>query len=512
MTSDKGPRTKIVFKKILVANRGEIAIRIIRACQELDIATVAVYSEADAESLHTVLAGEAVLIGPPAPAESYLNGQQIVEVARQRNCDAIHPGYGFLAENADFAEAVRSASMTFIGPGPEAIRLMGSKTAARTVMQKAGVPIVPGYQGSDDDDMLGAQAEKIGFPLLVKATAGGGGKGMRLVETGLALPAALESARREALSAFGDDRIYLEKYIASPHHIEFQIIGDELGHIVHLFERECSVQRRHQKIIEESPSPFLDEQLRQRMGESAIAAARAVNYVNAGTVEFLVDAERNFYFLEMNTRLQVEHPVTEMITGVDLVKLQLRVAAGKPLSFRQADLSQRGHAIECRIYAEDPANNFLPDIGCVLCAVEPQGPGIRIDSGVTSGNEITLHYDPMIAKLVVQGESRSDARQKMSWALKQYIILGVTTNIPFLQDIMNHEGFRRGETTTDFVEQYFAGWQPGQVAPPDLALAAAAISELFEEKARTGSDKIPVGQIGDPYSPWQHTNRFRIGT
>ncbi len=353
-----------LFNKILIANRGEIAVRIIRACQEMKIPTVAVYSDADAASLHVTLADEAVCIGAAPATESYLRTDKILDAAQRLACDAIHPGYGFLSENAAFADAVTAAGLTFIGPTGDAMRAMGSKTAARAAMQSAGVPVVSGYQASDRDADLLAAAREIGFPVLVKASAGGGGKGMRVVQSAAELPDALASARREAQNAFGDDQIYLEKYIVNPRHIEFQIFGDTHGNAIHLFERECSVQRRHQKIIEESPSPFMDDDLRHRMGEAAVAAARAVGYVNAGTIEFLVDDDRNFYFLEMNTRLQVEHPVTELVTGTDLVKLQLRVAAGEPLPDVRA-LCQQGHAIECRIYAEDPANNFLPEIGKV---------------------------------------------------------------------------------------------------------------------------------------------------
>jgi acetyl-CoA carboxylase biotin carboxylase subunit len=497
-----------MFNKILIANRGEIAIRIIRACQELGIQTVAVYSEADAAALHTALADEAALIGPPPPGESYLCGERILEVARRTGCDALHPGYGFLSENATFAADVRAAGLTFIGPKAEAMRLMGSKTAARAAMQAAGVPVVPGYQESGRDDDLLLAAAGIGYPLLVKAVAGGGGKGMRVVGAATELPDALQSARREAQHAFGDGRVYLEKYLAHPRHIEFQVFGDCCGHAVHLFERECSVQRRHQKIIEETPSPLLDADLRQRMGEAAVAAVRAVNYTNAGTIEFLVDADRNFYFLEMNTRLQVEHPITELVTGVDLVKLQIRVAAGEPLPFGQADIRQRGHALECRIYAEDPANDFLPEIGRVLRAVEPAGPGVRVDAGVTTGDEVMLHYDPMIAKLIVLGEDRPDSLRKMVWALKHYVVLGVTTNIPFLRAVIAHDAFQRGEATTHFVEDYFAGWQPPAGDIPDMALVAAALSERLEEQ--TGPAGVAVNGVG-PDDPWTRIRNFRVG-
>jgi acetyl-CoA carboxylase biotin carboxylase subunit len=500
-----------MFSKILIANRGEIAVRIIRACQELNIRTVAVYSSADATALHPWLADEAILIGPAPPGESYLHKNRIIEAALKAGCEAIHPGYGFLAENGDFAEAVGAAGLTFIGPKPEAIRLMGSKTAARAAMQAAGVPVIPGYhpqEGAAEETFLEA-AEVMGYPVLVKAVAGGGGKGMRLVESPQALPEALQSACREARHAFDDPRVYLEKYISAPRHIEFQIFGDSQGNLVHLFERECSIQRRHQKMVEETPCPFLDEPLRQRMGEAAVAAARAVHYINAGTVEFLVDSERRFYFLEMNTRLQVEHPVTEAATGVDLVKLQLRVAAGEPLPFAQESLLQRGHAIECRIYAEDPAAGFLPDTGPVLHLIEPQGPGIRVESGIAPGSEVTRHYDPLLAKLIVLGEERRDAIRKMTWALKQYTILGLTTNIPFLREVMAQPAFEAGQTTTDFIECHMAGWRPQNAAPPDLALVAAALADMLEQKTEVIQKKSGEG---DPYSPWSQLKGFRVGT
>jgi 3-methylcrotonyl-CoA carboxylase alpha subunit len=502
-----------MFHKILIANRGEVAVRIIRACQELGIRTVAVYSDADADALHTMLADESLRIGPPSPGLSYLCGDCILAEALRLGCDAIHPGYGFLSENADFAQAVQQAGLTWIGPSPAAMRTMGSKTSARAAMQAAGVPIVPGYQASQNDADLLAAAAEIGFPVLVKATAGGGGKGMRIVEDPAELPAALASARREAQNAFGDARIYLERLIRSPRHIEFQVFGDSHGNAVHLFERECSVQRRHQKIVEETPSPLLDAELRQRMGEASVAAVRAVGYVNAGTLEFLVDpADRSFYFLEMNTRLQVEHPITEQVTGVDLVKLQIRVAAGQPIPFRQEQVGQRRHAIECRIYAEDPANGFMPSVGKVLRAVEPVGPGVRVDAGVTTGDEVTVHYDPMIAKLITLGEDRADAVRKMDWALSHYVILGLTTNIPFLHALINHEVFRRGEATTDFVDQHFAAWQPPAGDPPDLALAAAALAELLEGAA-AGAAPAAAGGVaqGDPYSPWRQLAGYRVG-
>jgi acetyl-CoA carboxylase biotin carboxylase subunit len=499
-----------MFTKLLIANRGEIAVRIIRACQEMGIATVAVYSEADAGSLHVALADAAVLIGGPAPAESYLRGDAIITAALAHGCEAIHPGYGFLSENPSFAQAVADAGLTFVGPSAAAMRALGSKTAARSLMQAAGVPVVPGYQESQADADLIAAANAIGYPLLVKATAGGGGKGMRVVRAPHDLPHALESARREALNAFGDGRIYLEKLIERPHHIEYQVLGDTYGSAVHLFERECSVQRRHQKIVEETPSPLLDPDLRQRMGAAAVAAVKAAGYVNAGTLEFLVDEQRRFYFLEMNTRLQVEHPITELVTGVDLVKLQLRIAAGEPLPFSQADLHQRGHAIECRIYAEDPANQFLPAIGKVLLAVEPQGPGVRVDAGVTTGDEVTLHYDPMIAKLIVLGEERADAIGKMQWALRHYVILGdVITNIPFLREVLAHPILQAGAQTTSFVDTHFAGWQPPSAPPPELALAVAALAEVLQNGANAPAPMAAA--TGDLFSPWQRGGAFRLG-
>jgi 3-methylcrotonyl-CoA carboxylase alpha subunit len=506
-----------MFDKILIANRGEIAVRITRACQELGIRTVAVYSEADAAALHTRLADEVVLIGPASPTASYLRGDQILKVAQQSHCQAIHPGYGFLAENANFAEAVIAAGLTFIGPDPEAIRLMGSKTSARTAMQAAQVPVIPGYQASQANEDLLAAADQIGYPVLVKATAGGGGKGMRIVQMPVDLPQALESARREARNAFGDDQIYLEKYLENPRHIEFQVFGDHTGQVVHLFERECSIQRRHQKIIEETPSPLLiqNETLREQMGKAAVAAAQAVNYVNAGTVEFLVDTEHNFYFLEMNTRLQVEHPITELVVGVDLVKWQLRVAAGEPLPCQQADLSQRGHAIECRLYAEDPTNEFLPSVGQIVYLAKPVGPGVRVDSGITNGDEVTVHYDPLLAKLITHGEDRQETIHKMDWALRQYVVLGeVTTNIAFLRDVLGHAAFQRGETTTDFIERTFSNWQPAEAESSDLALVAVALADVLDSTINgTKASETVSGNTAsdDPYSPWKQRNSFRLG-
>jgi len=499
--------------KLLIANRGEIAVRIIKACQEMGIQTVAIYSEADINALHRRLADEAMLIGPPPPAESYLQANKIIDVAQQTNCQAIHPGFGFLAENADFALAVQTAGLIFIGPTPEAIQQMGSKITARKLMAQAGVPIVPGYQASDKTADLLKAAQEIGFPLLIKTTAGGGGKGMRLVESMAGMADSLSAARREALSAFGDDTVYLEKYVSHPHHIEFQIFGNRHGEVIHLFERECSIQRRHQKIIEETPSPLLDETLRQRMAETAIKAAQAVNYSNAGTLEFLVDGTtRDFYFLEMNTRLQVEHPITEMVTGVDLVKWQIREALELTDTYNQDDIQQRGHAVECRIYAEDPANQFLPTIGKLLKVVEPTGLNIRVDTGTTSGDEVTVHYDPMLAKLVVWAENRAEAIRKMDWALRHYVILGdVTTNIPFLLDVINHPEFIAGNTPTSFLDEHLPNWQPSTELPIEALLATGLVE--FNHKTTTFENHPNHGASvshTDPYSPWLLGSQFRV--
>ncbi|RME50822.1 MAG: acetyl-CoA carboxylase biotin carboxylase subunit, partial [Deltaproteobacteria bacterium] len=426
-----------MFEKVLVANRGEIAVRVIRALRELGVSSVAVHSEADAGALHVQLADEAVSIGPPPPRESYLAIETILEAARKTGAEAIHPGYGFLAENADFAQACHDAGITFIGPSPDAIRLMGNKVEARQTLQAAGIPLVPGTEGKAHDvAAITAEAEKMRYPLLVKAAAGGGGKGMRIVARPEELERAITAAMREAEAAFGDRSVYVERYIENPRHIEFQILADAHGHTIHLFERECSIQRRHQKIVEETPSTALTPELRERMGAAAVAVARAVGYVNAGTVEFLLDPEGTFYFLEMNTRIQVEHPITEMTTGVDLVAWQIRIAAGGALTLRQEDLAQRGHAIECRIYAEDPEKGFLPAPGPILALHEPAGPGVRNDSGIYAGDRVTGFYDPILAKLIVWGADREAARQRMILALRDYVILGIPTTIGFLADLL----------------------------------------------------------------------------
>lgn len=447
-----------MFRKVLIANRGEIAVRIIRACRELGIQTVAVYSEADRQALHVRYADEAYLLGPAPSRESYLRGDKIIDIARKCGADAIHPGYGFLAEREDFAQACLDAGIAFIGPKPSSIAAMGDKAVARATVSKAGVPVVPGTEdvGNLRDEDLLAIAPKIGFPLLIKATAGGGGKGMREVRSLEEMPALLQAARREAEAAFGDGNVYLEKLILGARHIEIQLLADTFGNVIYLGERECSLQRRHQKLLEEAPSPFIDEDLRRRMGEVAVQAARAVDYVNAGTIEFLVDKDKNFYFLEMNTRLQVEHPVTEMVTGIDIVKEQIRIARGRPLSYTQEDVQFKGHAIECRINAEDPYNNFMPSTGRIAHMTIPSGPGVRVDTGVYPGFEITPYYDPMIAKLIVWGETRAQAILRMRRALEEFRIIGVRTNIPFHQTLMDSTRFLGGQYDTRFVEERFS--------------------------------------------------------
>jgi len=447
-----------MFNKILVANRGEIAVRILRACRELGIPSVAVYSEADRGALHVRYADEAYLLGPAPSRESYLRGDKIIEIARKCGADAIHPGYGFLAEREAFAMACMEAGITFIGPKPSAIAAMGDKMAARRTVMAAGVPVVPGTEGTGamrDEELL-AEAPKIGFPLLIKASAGGGGKGMREVLSLAEMPALLASARREAESAFGDGNVYLEKLLEGARHIEIQILADQHGNAIHLGERDCSIQRRHQKLIEEAPSPFMDKELRKKMGTVAVKAAQSVDYVNAGTIEFLVDKDKNFYFLEMNTRLQVEHPVTELVTGIDIVAEQIRIARERQLSYKQEDVALRGHAIECRINAEDPYNGFMPSTGRITHSLLPTGPGVRVDTGVYPGFEITPYYDPMIAKLIVWGETRGQAILRMRRALEEYRIVGVRTNIPFHQTMMDSTRFMGGQYDTRFVEERFS--------------------------------------------------------
>lgn len=445
-----------MFKRILIANRGEIAVRLMRAAREMGIETVAIYHEIEKKALHVHYADYAYEIKADSPKAAYLNIDQILAVAKQSGSEAVHPGYGFLSENSNFSKACEEQGVKFIGPSAYAMEAMGSKTHARELMQKAGVPIVPGTKERIDDiDAAMAIAREIGYPVLLKAAAGGGGKGMRLVESEEEFRESIAAAQREALKAFGDDTVYIEKYIDKPKHIEIQIIADAHGNYVHLGERDCSIQRRHQKIIEEAPSAVLTPDLRHRMGEVAINAAKAVNYVNAGTIEFLLDKSMNFYFLEMNTRLQVEHPVTEMVTGIDLAKEQIRIAAGEKLSFTQDSVRWNGHAVECRIYAEDAFNNFLPETGTIKYMRQPAGYGIRVDSGVESGSEVTVHFDPMLAKLITFGKDRNEAITKMESALRNYRIKGVKTIIPFLINVMQHPEFRYGNFDTSFIDNAF---------------------------------------------------------
>ncbi|MCS7351435.1 acetyl-CoA carboxylase biotin carboxylase subunit [Thermoflexus sp.] len=468
-----------MFRKILIANRGEIAVRVIRACRELGIRTVAVFSEVDRDALHVRYADEAYCLGPAPARESYLRIDKIIDVARRAGADAIHPGYGFLSERPDFARACAEAGITFIGPPPQAIGAMGDKATARKMAKALGVPIVPGTDGGLSDEDLMEAARRIGFPILIKASAGGGGKGMRIVRSMEEMPDALAAARREAMAAFGDDDVYLEKLVEGARHVEVQILADVHGNVIHLGERECSIQRRHQKLIEESPSPIVDEEMRQRMGEVAVRIAQAIGYVNAGTVEFLVDKERNFYFIEMNTRLQVEHPVTEMVTGVDIVKEQIRIARGRKLRYRQEDIRQTGWAIECRITAEDPFNNFMPSTGRIVTLAEPTGPGVRVDSGVYEGCEITPYYDSLIAKVIAWGETRGEAILRMRRALEEFRIIGIKTIIPFHQAILNSTRFLAGHFDTKFVEERFA---MDEEAPPELEEAAAIIATLVAHR------------------------------
>ncbi len=496
--------------KILVANRGEIAVRVMRGCREMGIPTVAVYSEVDRDSLHVQMADEAILIGPPPPLESYLNIEAIIGAVRASGADAIHPGYGFLSENHLFARRCEEEGVVFIGPGSEAMKLVGDKVASRETMEKAGVPLIPGmmHKGGSPD-RFAAEAEKIGYPVLVKASAGGGGKGMRVVRSREALREGIEAGMREARSAFGDESVYIEKFIEDPRHIEFQILADRHGHAVHLFERECSIQRRHQKVVEETPSPALDEDLRLRMGETALKVVRASGYTNAGTVEFLLDTNGDFYFLEVNARLQVEHPVTELVTGLDLVHQQIRVACGERLAFRQEDLRQRGHAIECRIYAEDPARNFMPSPGTILFMQEPGGPGVRHDCGIYSGWTVPVNYDPILSKVVTWGENREIARRRMIAALSELAILGIETTTGFLRDVLAHPEFAAGRTSTSFIERHLAGWKEnGESGNLEIALAAAA---LFRQQDTFTSSRASGRSIRKP-SPWQTVGKWEIAS
>jgi len=504
-----------IFKKVLIANRGEIAMRIIKACQEMGIHTVAVYSDTDAGSPHVMQADEGYSLGEPTVAESYLNIDKIIRGCKDTGAEAVHPGYGFLSENPAFARRCEEEGIIFIGPGADAIALMGDKVAAKQKMESANVPVIPGYHGADlAIERLVEEGKRIGFPLIVKASAGGGGKGMHIVRDSQELQTAIESASREARSAFGDARVFLERYLEKPRHIEIQVLADNFGNTVHLFERECSIQRRHQKVIEETPSLAMTPKLRVEMGEAAVRAAKSIGYRNAGTVEFMMDKNSNYYFMEMNTRLQVEHAITEYVTGIDIVKWQLRIAAGEELSLRQADLLQRGHAIECRIYAEDPERGFLPSTGILTKVELPSGVNIRHDVGIETGIEITPYYDPMLAKLIVFDENRSDAIEKMVWALNNYVALGVTTNIQFLKAVLEHPAFRAGEITTHFIDDYFSEWGKRKSRLPAEVLAAAAISDYIAATA----PKLPAENGAgagaaageDPHSPWKKAGKWRI--
>ena len=490
-----------MIKKILIANRGEIACRIIKACKEMKISTVAVYSEVDSNSPHVLMADQAVDIGPANPSESYLNFDKIINAAKDTNSEAIHPGYGFLSENGDFAQYVQDSGLIFIGPEPITIKSMGDKAESKQMMIKAGVPTIPGSDGELTGN-IDAIARDIGYPLMVKAAAGGGGKGMRVVKHPDELESAIDAAKNEARNSFGNDTLILEKFLDNPRHIEVQILGDKKGNIVHLYERECSIQRRHQKIIEESPSPAITNKLRNEMGEAAVKAAKAANYSNAGTVEFLYQ-DGDFYFLEMNTRLQVEHGITEMVCGIDIVKWQVRIAEGAPLDFSQKDVKQRGHAIECRVYAEDPSRDFLPTPGLIRKMVLPEGSGIRNDVGVSEGQEITSDYDPLLAKVVVWDSYRNSAIDRMDYALSNFVILGLITNQPFLRDIMNNDSFRKAHFSTNFIEDNFKDWNFDQIPPEVLAVA------LLGTKSVSTSQTSKVSR--DPHSPWINRGGWRQG-
>jgi acetyl-CoA carboxylase biotin carboxylase subunit len=498
-------KQKAMFRKVLIANRGEIAVRIMRTCREMGIQTVAVYSEADKAAAHVLEADEAIFLGPSEPSQSYLHMDKLISAAKQSGAEAIHPGYGFLAENASFAEACDASGIPFIGPTAKVIKDLGNKTLARRIMQSAGVPVIPGMlEATADPDKLQKEAERIGYPVLIKAVAGGGGKGMRIISSADAMKEGCLSAQSEAQKAFGDGSLYLEKCLETPRHIEFQVLADHQGHVVYLFERECSIQRRHQKIIEETPSTALTRSLREAMGKAAVSAAKASGYTNTGTVEFLLDGLGSFYFLEVNTRLQVEHPITEMTTGLDLVRQQIEIAAGNPLTLEQEHITPRGHAMECRIYAEDPEVLFFPSSGRVLVHHEPSGPGVRNDCGIYAGFEVPVEYDPILSKLVVAAANREGARRRMIRALEEYVILGIRTTIPFLIDIFKSPAFEEGHTHTDFIERHFPDWHPNMDCA-DLARIAYIVDELAVSRRATRQARAR----GWP-TPWQALGHWRL--
>ena len=493
-----------MFKRVLIANRGEIAVRIIRACYELGVETVAVYSDVDRNALHVRRAHEAYHIGPAPARDSYLRIDKIIAAAIKSGADAVHPGYGFLAEKAQFARACAEAGIAFIGPSPEAIELMGDKITARRTAEQAGVPTVPGSALGLRDEQMESEAERIGYPLFIKAAAGGGGKGMREVNGLDDLRRLLPSARREATAAFGDGTVYLERIVRPARHIEIQVLGDNFGNIVHLGERECSIQRRHQKLIEEAPSPFVDPAMRARMGEMAVRAAKSVGYSNAGTVEFIVDKDKEFYFLEMNTRLQVEHPVTELVYGVDIVKEQLRIASGRRLRYRQTDIKPNGWAIECRIAAEDPYNNFLPAVGKIRTLSEPAGPGVRVESGIYEGFEMSLYYDPMLAKLIVWGETRADAIMRMKRALREYRLVGIKTNIPFHMRVLENTNYIGGHFDTSFIDENMDIISEPREKYLEPAVAAAV---MLTHQRRQKAIVIPASPAENGANAWKQSGR-----
>ncbi len=492
-----------MFKKILIANRGEIALRVINTCKEMGVKTVSVYSDPDIKALHVLNSDESYYLGPPEPAQSYLNQDKIIEAARETGAEAIHPGYGFLSENSVFADRCEKEGIVFIGPPANVMESMGDKITSRKIMSESGVPVTPGLISRETDhDVMAREAEKVGYPVLIKATAGGGGKGIRVVNSADEMESACREASGEAENAFGNGDIYLEKFFTKARHIEFQVLADKFGNCIHVLERECSIQRRHQKIIEETPSSVLDESLRDEMGKAAVAAAKAAGYINAGTVEFLLDEKNNFYFLEMNTRLQVEHPVTEMITGIDLVRKQLEIAWGDKLNITQNDIRGMGHAIECRIYAEDPETDFYPSPGKITYLKEPTGPGIRNDCGVYTGFEVPVDYDPILSKLVVHAETREYAVEKMVKALKEYVVVGVKTPISFLIDVMDSKPFLHGKVYTDFVEVHFSDWKP-EPAHVDIAALSFIIDGL------TVTKKTIAGTVGKQLTPWETLGNWR---